>query len=89
MQSPVQFNSKWILQLISGISNDLQILLKYFNGTTICVFFTRLLLLAVSAVVPTITVFYLNDLELLVVKSALLAGTSSLLNCRKLPNVSE
>ena len=30
VQSSIQFNSRQILQLINGISNDLQKLLKYF-----------------------------------------------------------
>ena len=34
-QSLLQFNSRWILQLINGISKDLQKLLKYFIGTAI------------------------------------------------------
>ena len=38
---------------------------------------------------PAKAVLYLNDWELLRVKSALLVDTLSLLNCRKLPNVSE
>ena len=41
------------------------------------------------AVFPTRAVLYLNDWELSIVKSALLAGTSSLLNCHKIPDVSE
>ena len=34
IQSSIQFNSNWILQLINAISDNLQKLLKYFNGTT-------------------------------------------------------
>ena len=41
-QCLLQFNSRWTLQLINGISNVLQKLLKYFNGTTIFVSFTEL-----------------------------------------------
>ena len=52
-------------------------------------FFTKLLLLALSSVFPTRTALYSNDLKLLVVKSALLAGASSLLNYHKIPDVSE
>ena len=78
----------WTLHLINGISNDLQKLLKYFNGTTILVSFTKLLLLAAFTVFPT-RALYLNDLELSVLKSALLTGILSLLNCNKLPGVSE
>ena len=39
----LSFNS--ILQLINGISSDLQKLLKYFNGTAIIAFFRILLAL--------------------------------------------
>ena len=41
------------------------------------------------AIFPTRAVLYPNDLELLLVKSALLARTSSLLNCHKLLDLSE
>ena len=44
----VQFNPSWILQLINDISNDLQKLLKYFNGTTIFRFLNTPLLSPVS-----------------------------------------
>ena len=65
-------------------------MLKYFNnGTTIFVFFTKLFPLLTSAVFPSRAALYLNDWELLIVKSSLIAGTSSLLNCHKLPDVSE
>ena len=77
MQSSIKFNSRWTLKLINSISIDLQKLRKYFNWTRIFVFFTKLFLSAASAVFPTRAVLYLNDLELLVVKTALLAGTSS------------
>ena len=90
IQPSIQFNSRWILQLINGISNDLHKLLKYYNGTTVFVFFTELfVLLTAFAVFPTRAALYLNNLELSILKSALLAGTSSLLNCHKLPDVSE
>ena len=53
-------------------------------------FFTELfVLLTVSAVSPTRAALYLTDLELLIVKLSLLAGTSSLLNCYKPPDVFE
>ena len=65
-------------------------LLKYFNGTTIFASFTGLLVLPTAfAVFPKRAALYLNDGELLIVKSALSAGTSSLLNSHKLPDVSE
>ena len=81
------FNESSTLQLINGISNDLQKLLKYFNGTAIFTF--SFFLFAPSASVsPIILDFYLNDDELLTVKSAF-PSISSLLNCHKLPEVSE
>ena len=68
------------MELINEISDILQKLLKYFNGKTIFVFSTKLFPSATSAVFPTRTVLYLNNLELLVVKSTTLTGTSCLLN---------
>ena len=63
---------------------------KYFNGKTIFVFFTELtVLLTASAVFSTRATLHLNDLELSLLKSALLAGTSSLLNCYNLFDVYE
>ena len=93
MQPSIEFNSRWVLQLINAI-NDLQELLKYFNGTTTFIFFTKLFSPAASAVFPTRAALYLNDLELKklllpTVKSALLAGGSSVLKCHKHPGVSE
>ena len=93
MQPSIEFNSRWVLQLINAI-NDLQELLKYFNGTTTFIFFTKLFSPAASAVFPTRAALYLNDLELKklllpTVKSALLAGGSSGLKCHKRPGVSE
>ena len=93
MQPSIEFNSRWVLKLINGI-NDLQELLKYFNGTTTFIFFTKLFSPAASAVFPTRAALYLNDLELKklllpTVKSALLAGGSSVLKCHKRPGVSE
>ena len=53
-------------------------------------FFTELfLLLTTFAVFCTRASLYLNDLELSILRSALLAGTSSLLNFHKLPDVSD
>ena len=78
------------LQLINDISNDLQKLLKYFNGTAI--FTPFFLLLSPSAtVLPIILAFYVNEGALLSSKSVLTSSTfnSSFLNCHKLPDVSE
>ena len=47
-QSLLQFNSRWILQLINGISKDLQKLLKYFSGIAIFTFLNTPLSAAVS-----------------------------------------
>ena len=68
-QSLVQFNSRWILQLINGISNDLQKLLKYFSGTAI---FTSLNTLLPSTAVdsPMRLDLCLGDLESSVVTLA-------------------
>ena len=53
-------------------------------------FFTELfVLLTASGVFPTRAALYLNDRELRIAKSSLLFGTSSLLNCYKLPDVPE
>ena len=90
MQPSIHSNSRWILQLINCISNGLQKLLKYFSGTRIFVFFTELfVLLTAFTVYPARSALYLNDLELSILKLALLAGTSSLFNCHKFPDVSE
>ena len=89
IQPSIQFSSRWTLQFINGISNDLQNLLKYFNGTTIFVSFTKLFPLLWFSVLPARAAFYLKDSELSIVKSAIFAGTSSLLYCHKLPDVSE
>ena len=77
------------MQLIHGIPNDLQNLLKYFSGTTIFAFTGLFVLLVAASVSPTRADLYLSDSELLILKSALLAGTSSLLNYHKLPVASE
>ena len=44
--------------------------------------------LTASVVFRTGAALYLNDLDLSTIKSALLAGYSSLLNCHKRPDVS-
>ena len=61
MQFIIQFNSKQTLSLINGISIDLQKFLKYFNGATIFVFFTKLFPLSTSTSFPTRVALYLND----------------------------
>ena len=78
------------MELIDCISNNLQKLLKHFSGATVFVLCTELfVLLTVSDAFPTRAALYLNHLELSILKSALLAGTSSLINCHKLPDASE
>ena len=58
MHFSIQINFRWILQLINGISNDLQKLLGYFNETRIFAFFAELfVLLTASAVFPTTVIF--------------------------------
>ena len=89
-QSSLQFNSRWILQLINGIFKDLQKLLKYSSGTAIFTPFNTPLSSAVSGLKKLD--FYLKDVKLVVeTLSGLQAfGTddSSLLNCHRLPEVS-
>ena len=74
----------------STLTINLQILLKYFNGTANFARFS--LLFAPSATVLLIILdFYLNEGALLSAKFVLTLSTfnSSLLNCHKLPEVSE
>ena len=83
----VQFNARWILQLIKGLFNDLQILLKYFSRTTIFAFYN----VPPAAAFPKILDFYLKHDEIfLETLSGFPASvTVSLLNCHKLPHVWE
>ena len=60
------------LQLINGISNDLQILLKYFNGTAISEFIT-VSFAPSAATLPIRLDLYLNDEELSAFTLALLS----------------
>ena len=72
---------------MNGISNDLQKLLKYFNGTAI--FTPSFFLMSPSAsVLPIRFDLYLKDEELLFVKLKF-PIISSLLNYHKLPEISE
>ena len=64
-------------------------LLKYFSGIAYFVFLTKLFPLTKPSVFPTRPALYLNDSDQAVIKSSLLAGTSSLLIYHKLPDVSE
>ena len=90
-QSLVQFNSRWILQLINGISKDLQKLLKYFSGTTIFTFLNTPLSSSVCGLKKLN--LYLKDDELAAETLSgfltAVADDSSLLRCYKLPEVSE
>ena len=57
----IQFNESSILQLINGISNNLQKLLKYFSGTvTFTPFFVPF-----ASVLSIILALYLNERALL------------------------
>ena len=62
---------------------------KSYSNATIFVSFTKLFLSLAFAIFRTRGALYLNDWELLIVESALVAGTASLLNCHKRPDVSE
>ena len=89
--SLVQFNSRWILQLINGISKDRQKLLKYFSGTAIFTFLNTPLSTA-SKVFKKLDLYIKGDelaIETLPVFPASYRGDSSLLNFHKLPEVSE
>ena len=81
-------NENSTLQLINGISNDLQKLLKYFNGTAIFAPF----FIPPFRMVPIKFYLYLKDqLYVLTLERFPLFsfGCLSLLNCYKLPEVSE
>ena len=85
MQFLFRVNESSTLQLINGICNDLQKLLKYFNGTAIFTpFFIPLL-----SVLPIRFALFLNEgaLSSLVISALLII--SSLLKFHKLPEVSE
>ena len=73
------------MQLINGISNDLQELLKYFSSTAI---FTPFFVPFVS-VLLTRFAFYLNEGALLSLVTIALLTILSLLKSYKLPEVSE
>ena len=80
IQFSFHVNESWALQLINGISNDLQKLLKYFSGTAIFTLFLFVIRLAL----------YLYDEESFrtwlasMIKSTV-PSISSLLNCHELP----
>ena len=60
----VHLNSNSTLQLINGISNDLQNLLEYFNGTATVVF-SKIPLALPASVLSNDLALHLKDLELL------------------------
>ena len=62
-QSLAQLNSRWILQLIKGICDDFQKLLRYYSGTAIFEPFNTPLLPTVAGY-PKILELYLNNVEL-------------------------
>ena len=90
-QSLGQSSSGLISQLINGISNDLQKLLKYFGGTAIFIFLNTLLILTAFSS-PMKLDLYLKDVELFVETWSRFAeavkGDSSLLNCHKILDLS-
>ena len=92
-QSILQFNSRWILRLINGISKYLQKLLKHFSGTTISTSLNTPLSSAVSGLKNLD--LYLKDVELAVETLSgfpafqHVTGDSSILNYHKLPEVFE
>ena len=78
-QSLVQFNSRWILQLINGISKDFQSLLKCFSLTAIFAFSnTPFSAASVELAVETFLGF-----------PEAVTGVWSLINCHNLSEVSE
>ena len=79
------FNESSTLQLINGISNDLQKLIKYFNGTPIFIPF----FLPLFPVSPVRLALCLNEGALSSLVTSALLVISSLLKCHKLPEVSE
>ena len=81
----IQFNQSSALQLISSISNHLQKLLKYFNGTAV---FTPFFL-PLFSVLPIILAFYLHEVALSSLVTSALLTISSLLKPHKPPDVSE
>ena len=87
-QFSLHVNERSILQLINGLSSDLQKLLKYFSGTTIFTPSFFFLFAPSATVLPIRFDLYLKDVELLLVK-LIFSIISSLLNCHKLPEVSE
>ena len=90
IQFSIQFNSRWTLQLINGISTELQKVPRYFTVTTNFVSFTELfVLLTASFLSPRRTALYLNDWELSTAKLTLLTGGSWLLNYHKFFDVSK
>ena len=88
-QSYLQFNSRWILQLINSISKDLQKLVNYFSGTAIFTSLNTPLSSAISRLKKLD--LYLKDDEFVVLTitgtPSLFTGDPWLLNCHKLPEV--
>ena len=82
-QSLVWFNSRLILQLINGISKDLQKLLKYFSGTAIFIFLNALSLFTAVDSFMKLDLYLKYDGLAIETSSgfpAALTGDSSLLN---------
>ena len=85
-QISIHPNESSILQLINGVSNDLQKLLKYFRGKA---FFILFFVVPFISVLPIRFALYLNELALLSLVTSALSTISFLLESRKLPEVSE
>ena len=79
------FYDSLILQLINGISNGIQKLLKYFSGTAM---FTPFFV-SFALVLSIRLALYLNKGALLSLVASALLVTSSLLKPHKLPKVLE
>ena len=86
-QISIHPNESSILQLINGVSNDLQKLLKYFRGKAIFILF--FFVVPFISVLPIRFALYLNELALLSLVTSALSTISFLLKSRKLPEVSE
>ena len=73
------------MQLINGVSNDIQKLLKYFSGTAIFTLF----FVPFFSVLSILLAFYLNEGALSSLATYALLSIPSLLKPHKIPEVSE
>ena len=84
-QFSIHINESSILQLINGISNDLQKLLKYFSGTAIFIPF----FVPFASVLVIRLALYLNEGALSSLVTSALLNILSLSKPHKLPELSE